>query len=311
MLGRHFDLDVYIGSGIQGVWEHFRRAMRADVSIGWFGSVYSFFLVLGARLAGRRTIIILGGVDVAKDHKHAYGIWRSRWKGALLGHALRSADKVLAVDGSLRSTLERSSGRRWEKVEALPTGYDPARWQPRFPKERMVLCVAAINSLDRSAIKGLDLFIEAARSLPDIPFHAIGIEPDLISGLAASATRNLHLHPPMPRKALLGYYQNASVYCQPSRSEGLPNALCEAMLCGCVPVGADVGGIAGAIGDAGFVVPAESPSALSAAIALALDAPESLGIGARKRIIERFSNERREQALVSIIRGLGRAEAIG
>ena len=37
--------------------------------------------------------------------------------------------------------------------------------------------------------------------------------------------------------------------------EGLPNALCEAMLCECVPVGTDVQGIRTAMGDAGFYVP--------------------------------------------------------
>ncbi len=311
MLGRHFDLDVYIGSGIRGAWEHFRRARRADVSFGWFGSVYTFFLVAGSRLGGGRSIVMLGGVDVAKDHANSYGIWRSRWKGMLLGYALRHADRVFAVDMSLRRTLERSSGRSWEKIEPLPTGYDPAGWTSHFPKEPMVLCVASTNSADRARIKGLDLFIEAARRLPGVPFHAVGIDPPVIALLGASAPPNLHLHPPVPRERLLGYYHRAKVYCQPSRSEGLPNALCEAMLCGCIPVGSDVGGIPGAIGDAGIVVPPDDPVALRDAIARALEEPEALGASARRRIETNFPRERRERTLVAIIKGLMRAEAIG
>lgn len=310
MLSRHFDVDVYIGSGIRGAWEHFRRALRADVSFGWFGSVYTFFLVLGARLARRGSIVMLGGVDVANAPELDYGIWRSRWKGALLGHALDGADKVYAVDMSLRRTLEKSSGKRWAKIEALPTGYDPERWPARFPKERMVLCVAGTNSMDRARIKGLDLFIAAARHFPDVLFHVIGVDQEVIEQLASSVPSNLRLHTPMPRMDLLDYYQRAGVYCQPSRSEGLPNALCEAMLCGCIPVGTDIGGIPTAIDACGFVVPSGDTDALREAIARALESPESLGMKAREHIAETFPRKRREETLVAVIKQLGSAETL-
>jgi glycosyltransferase involved in cell wall biosynthesis len=48
--------------------------------------------------------------------------------------------------------------------------------------------------------------------------------------------------------------------------EGLPNALCEAMLCGCVPVGTKRNGIPTAIGDCGFYVPYDDPKAAAEAI---------------------------------------------
>jgi glycosyltransferase involved in cell wall biosynthesis len=310
MLGKHFDLDVHIGSGIRGAWENFRGAMRADVSFSWFGSVYTFFMVLGAKLARRRSIVMLGGVDVAKEPAMEYGIWRSRWKGMLLGYALDAADKVYAVDMSLRDTLERSSGRKWRKVEWLPTGYDTEFWRPHFPKEDIILCVATCNAPERAGVKGLDLLIEAARRLSHLQFHAIGIEPDVIEHLAKDAPPNIHLHPPVRRAALLGYYQRARVYCQPSRREGLPNALCEAMLCGCIPVGAGVGGIPTAIGDCGFVVEPGSVEALCEGIARACEAPESLGARAHDRIAGNFPKERRESTLVRIINELGGAEII-
>ena len=38
----------------------------------------------------------------------------------------------------------------------------------------------------------------------------------------------------MPQEKLIPYYQKAKVYCQLSMREGLPNALCEALLVGLV-----------------------------------------------------------------------------
>src|SRR5690606_39307412 len=48
---------------------------------------------------------------------------------------------------------------------------------------------------------------------------------------------NVTIVGPRPREALPAEYGAASVYLQLSRSEGLPNVLCEAMACGCIPVG--------------------------------------------------------------------------
>ena len=52
-------------------------------------------------------------------------------------------------------------------------------------------------------------------------------------------------------------YQNTKFYFQGSRLEGLPNSLCEAMLCGCVPIGSKVFGIPDAIGNTGILFDTE------------------------------------------------------
>ncbi len=299
LLGRHFGLDVYIGHGLRGAWEHARRAMRADVSISWFGSVYTFFLVLGARL---------GGADTANRPELGYGIWRSRWKGLLLGYALRRADRILAVDMSLRAVLEKSTGRRWEMIQAVPTGYDAALWVPGPKKEPVVLSVARCDTPAKALVKGIDRMIAAARAMPEVPFRIIGLESEAMRAYAAAVPPNVVLSGPVPRLDLLGEYQRAAVYCQLSRSEGLPNALCEAMLCGCVPVGSRVGGIPTAVADCGFLLDdADDLAELRAALESALAAAGTLGPRARARIVDDFSRERRERALVDIIMELARA----
>jgi glycosyltransferase involved in cell wall biosynthesis len=81
----------------------------------------------------------------------------------------------------------------------------------------------------------------------------------------------------------------------------LPNALCEAMLCGAVPVGADVGGVASAIGESGVVVAPGDAEALRAGIRRALAMPASVGDDARERIAHRYPTGRRAARLLAIV----------
>jgi glycosyltransferase involved in cell wall biosynthesis len=107
----------------------------------------------------------------------------------------------------------------------------------------------------------------------------------------------------MARYDLLPFYQSAKVYCQPSRWEGLPNALCEAMCCGCIPVATEVGGNPTAVGHTGFLVPTYNIEALTMAIQKALGADQVYGMEARARIVALFPKEKREAELLHRING--------
>jgi glycosyltransferase involved in cell wall biosynthesis len=53
---------------------------------------------------------------------------------------------------------------------------------------------------------------------------------------------------------LVELYNRHEFYLQLSVAEGFPNTLCEAMLCGCIPIGSNVFSIPKIIGDTGFVL---------------------------------------------------------
>ncbi|MCC7438161.1 MAG: glycosyltransferase family 4 protein [Armatimonadetes bacterium] len=301
LLGKHYAVEWKTASGFRALPIIFRGVRNSDVSISWFGSVYAVVMIFVARLLGRRSVVIIGGVDTARDPENRYGVWLSWWKRALLGWGLPRADHILAVAEPLAAELRQRVGRPLPQLETLPTGYDPNRWKPDgHPNATTVLCVAHCDSRQRLAIKGIDLLLLAATQLPELQFQIIGIPP-AVQSLVPTIPANVTLLPPIPRNQLLPHYQRALIFCQPSRREGLPNTLCEAMLCGCIPVGADVGGIADAIGESGFVTSPGNAEELRQAIAAAAQLPPQSGLQARERVIAKFSQAQRESRLVQII----------
>src|SRR5207249_5350640 len=85
------------------------------------------------------------------------------------------------------------------------------------------------------------------------------------------------------------------VFCLPSRWEGLPFSLLEAMMAGLPCVAASIGDVPEAIEAAGILVPPENPEALTAAlreIVVSRERRSALGLEAHRRAVERFSLER-------------------
>ena len=183
-------------------------------------------------------------------------------------------------------------------MSVLPTGIDTFVFQPGTHKEARVLSVAPVDEWARALVKGWDRVVEVARLLPDIPFLLIGASKEVSERLDGPA--NLSVRGPVNHPELVPIYQESAVFLHPSRSEGLPNSLLEAMSCGCVPVATSVGGIPEAVGDAGFLT-SEDPKAIAAAIEHALKS-EPLGTMARERVSASFSITRREERLLALLR---------
>jgi glycosyltransferase involved in cell wall biosynthesis len=304
LLRKHFDVAHFLAHGVSAPLAIAWGVRRVELVFTWFASTYAAAAVFSARRSGIPSVIALGGADVAGIPSMGYGIWISPWRGKLVGYALRNANRVLAVDPSLKEQAIRRAGYDGGNIETLPTGYDPDLWCPAGAKDQLVLTVAVCDSEARLKIKGIDLLFEAATRLPEVPFLLIGIHERLIAGLRSRAPANVDIRERIGRDALLGLYRRAKVYCQPSVIEGLPGAVCEAMLCGCFPVGTDVGGMKSAINGAGLLVPYGNAALLGAALREGLASPPDASTAARAAIADRFTVKRREEGLVRIIREL-------
>lgn len=303
-LKNHFFVNTVLGSGSIHALRLVIYCLRSDIVFCWFASVYSFIVVLVMGILKRKSIIVVGGVDVAKDENLKYGIWLSPWKSILIRFALRYADRILVVHANLFELVKARAHYDGKNIQVVPTGYDPEYWTPASDniKQPIILTIAQVDDERRLLIKGIDLFIEVARQMPQCKFKAIGISQCLLKSLDLPS--NVEVLPVLNRSELKAQYQQAKVYCQPSRHEGLSNALCEAMLCGCIPVATDVGGSRDAVGDSGYVVPPSNVHELALAIQKALCVPDKSGLLARKRISDKFVKSAREEAIANIIENL-------
>jgi glycosyltransferase involved in cell wall biosynthesis len=186
--------------------------------------------------------------------------------------------------------------------EIIPTGFDYDTFQSNGEKEDMVLTVGLVQKYERIKLKGIDTFVKAAELLPDTRFVVNGVTGEALEKIKKNAPSNVEFVGPLSFEELLALYQKSKVYCQLSMREGLPTAVCEAMLCECVPVGTNRYGIPVAIGDTGFYTEYGDVQLTAEAIKKAL--LSSNGKKARERIKTRFNKERKEENLTNLIERL-------
>ncbi|MDP2207395.1 MAG: glycosyltransferase family 4 protein [Bacteroidota bacterium] len=304
ILEKHFVVHRIIGSGFIHIIKLLFSVPKAEVTFTWFASVYSAFVVFFSRLFGKKSVIVIGGVDVADYKEINYGIWLSWWKSKFVRYAIRNADKILSVDPFLIAEAKRLANYDGKNIVYLPTGYDYNFWKPEGKKEDYILSVGACEDEWRMMKKGFDKLIEAAVELPEIQFKIIGIKEELFKKIKPYLPKNVEVITFVERETLLKYYQKAKVYTQISFTEGLPNSLCEAMLCECIPVGTNRGGIPTGIGKTGFIIEYGDIGAMKEAFRNAIKLPSETGKKARQHVVENFPIHKRESSLKAIIQDL-------
>lgn len=269
-----------------------------DAVYCWFADYHSFLPAVFCRITGKRFFLVLGGYDVTHIPELNYGSFNKRIRGFCARYSIRRATLNLPV---ARALEKEARGRAGEiRVRVLPTGYDPALYLPSEDKESLILTVSITDSWQRFMVKGIDRFVELARRMPELRFAIVGME-DQMQPLIGEKPENLEILPALEHSMLLEWYGKARFYAQFSRSEGLPNAVCEAMLRNCVPIGVAAGGIPEAIGDAGVILEQWDPGAMAEKIR-SLENVKMLSGKAREHIISEFQQAKRETALREIMK---------
>jgi glycosyltransferase involved in cell wall biosynthesis len=270
---------------------------KFDIYYCWFADYHSLLPVLFAKLFRKKSFVVIGGYDVSNLPEFSYGAFSNPFRAFFSRNTLKYVDTCFPVAEALKEKILQINPRA--KAETLATSFDSEKFCiTDNSRQKRIVTVSYTENQQRYMIKGLDRFRELAGHLPDFEFIVIGIT-GTARVLFEPLPSNLKLLPPEPYDQMPGTYQQSSFYAQLSRSEGLPNALCEAMLSGCIPVGTNVGDIKIAIGNTGMTIDDWQPEKVAEFVRQNHNNPD-LREGARKQIQNLYNIDARKERLINL-----------
>ncbi len=272
------------------------RILRSDLVFSWWANINSFYLVLLCKIVRRKSIIVVGGYEVAYVPEIQYGGLLSPLSRIRMRFILRNANRVLVVSKSSRDEAQRFLAT--PNIRLAHNGIDVNRFQPHGERNNVVITVGSVSETHLTR-KGLKTFVQASRLLPNVPFLLIGKHDQSVKKLKEIAGPNVTFTGYVSDEDLLHQYQTSKVYCQLSAHEGFGVSLAEAMACGCVPVGTRRYAVPEVVGDTGFYAKYDDPESAAEAIEKALQ--YDIGRKGVERIVNLYSLFKREVTLVNQI----------
>ena len=287
----------------------------------WFADYHSFLPVLFTRILNKKSFVVIGGFDAVSLPELKYGLFQTNKVRQITGSlAIKYSSYLLPVDKSLikNTNYYASSSSKGIPVgvknfvknirgiiKIIPTGYNSNVWKeyPKIKRKNSIVTVGYIPNWLRWNLKGCDLIYELANSLKDIDFYIYGISKEFLTELKTKITipSNLFLFHKISANNLPEIYSKHKIYAQFSLSEGLPNVLCESILCGCIPVGSNVNGIPTAILDQGLILSHKNLDSAIEIINTAMNFPKEKTVKNYQYVLEVFTIENRKNAILDLI----------
>ncbi len=298
-------------SFVRQAWLLFKLSRKEVLWVTQSAGHLSLLPVLASRILPVKTLPIIIGTDGANLPEIDYGHFRKRLLRFSLAVSIRGADGIAPVHRSLERSDYTFMDVKHPKqgfrsfvdgvtceVREIVNGYRAALWGCDLPfpqRKGQFLTVFQASWAMPAKRKGLDLLIDVALAHPEWVITLVGSIPD-----GWPCPPNLKVVSNVDQPLLRAIYNDHQVYVQASAFEGFPNALCEAMACGCFPVGSNVAGIPDIIEDDGLLFARRDAELLAQTMKNALLRIEAGAADAQHisdHLFERFPFERRKREL--------------
>ncbi|MCC5938715.1 MAG: glycosyltransferase family 4 protein [Lunatimonas sp.] len=278
----------------------------------FFGGYHTVIPVILGKLFRKKVIIQCGGTDAMHLPHINYGNYRKKWLRWATVFSFRNCSLIVPVSEALVSSEYRYDSKvpalqglrnlipgLKTPIQVVYNGFDTNFWNdPGNDKVpfSFVTVATGISMPNRAYVKGIDLILKLAQNYKQYHFTLVG------DATFSVDMPNVIVKPKLSPTELRDIYHQHQFYLQLSASEGFPNALAESMLCGCIPLGSQVGEIPHIIDDTGFLLQRKDFHQLCAIVEGLKDKDlPGLRKKARNRIIEHFPYELRKEKLLQLI----------
>jgi glycosyltransferase involved in cell wall biosynthesis len=263
---------------------------------------YGFHSALIPALVKRKPLITtFHGSDALKEP------FRNRFYYFLQKFIISRSDRIIAVSKDIENTLIRRLSADPYRIHVISCGVNTSTFMPMNKIEvRRMLGIAEEIQVVLSAgrityMKGVDLLYKCARVMSNVLFILVG------EGPVKSDLKNCWLVGPRSHEEMPMWMNAADVFVLPSRSEGTPVVLLEALSCGIPVISTNVGGCADVIknGQNGFLVPMGNANMLQEKISYLLEKDgirTSMGIEGRKDMINGYDNRKIAEKIAQLYR---------
>lgn len=269
------------------------RRFRPDVTLAFFGLPSGAVGWLLKLLAGIPYVVSLRGGDVPGFRPYDFWLYHKIAVPAL--HPIwRTASAVVANSQGLYALAKAFDAR--VEISVVPNGVDAQEFQP----SRHDWSSPRLLSVGRVVYqKGYDIAVEALAGLQDLSWEwtIAGDGPHLptLRHLAEEygILDRVHLPGWESVEQVKEHYAHANLFVHPSRHEGMPNAVLEAMASELPVVASRIAGNEELVaeGQTGLLVPVEDPAALRAALRLLMldmDSCRHMALAGRRRAEKSF-----------------------
>jgi glycosyltransferase involved in cell wall biosynthesis len=252
------------------------------IFITQFAGYQSVIPTFIGKVFGVKNYIILGGTDCNWLPSISYGNYNKKLLRWATEYSLKNAFHLIPVNRELieceytytELDFKKQGYKSFIKnintpYTIIPNGIDLDLYnitnQIRENNSFITICSVLVDE-KRRLVKGIDLLLEIAALIPEMNITIIGgtFPSDM------SIPSNIQTLPFIENDGLPEIFNKNQFYLQLSLTEGFPNAVIEAMACGCVPIVSSVGAMPDIVQEFGYILPKKDIELLQAIIMKAM-----------------------------------------
>jgi len=290
------------------------RVLQTNIYISQFAGYHTVLPTIFSRIFGKKHAIILGGTESNWLPSIGYGNHNIPLLRAATKFSLKYSSLLLPVNKELvfctYSYTETESGCLGYKSlypdvktphQIIPNGIDLSTFTLHEGAKRnlntfVTLC-GGLEDERRRKVKGVDLIIALAETMIDSQFTVIGGK--FPQGVILP--KNITTIEYVDNKQLPELFNTFTFYLQLSMTEGFPNALLEAMGCGCIPIVSSAGAMPEIVKGYGYILQHKNLEELQALVSKAfIEYDPEMHLRSHERAMQ-YQIKFREKALLETI----------